>query len=242
MDLPRGFTSADCEPFKEGHDRFTMGRLSTVHGVLDGRMSDEPIDGGEPQLPFRKALEPGVTGIGRQVKVKPPDGGKRASVALGLHDDELDSAFLIPVAVLREQSGAESPPTPLRTPNPELLMGDSERRTAQPNLACGFADDLAGFVGDHPQVDRSARPIWQPQIATQDLSDHLSRLCDLGADIPELEVKPPESEAEIAFQQSVADRSDSVVLIDHWQSDPRARHGRPGVLIAGLSHWDAPVN
>lgn len=95
-------------------------------------------------------------------------------------------------------------------------MGNYESRTAKPNLARGLADNLAGFVSDHPQVDKSARPIWQPQFATQDPGNHLSRLCDLGTDIPHLEVKPPEPEAEIAFQQSVADRSDSAVSINHF--------------------------
>jgi hypothetical protein len=101
MNLPLGFSSAGFEPFKEGHDWFAMRRLSTVHGVLIGRMSDESIDGCEPKLSSTKGLEPRATGVGRQVKVKPPQGRKRASVAFGLHDDELDSAFLIPVAIRR---------------------------------------------------------------------------------------------------------------------------------------------
>ena len=67
-----------------------MRRLSTVHGVLDRRMVDESIDGREPKLSFGQTVERGAIGIGRHVKVKSPDGGERASIALGLHDDERD--------------------------------------------------------------------------------------------------------------------------------------------------------
>ena len=120
-----------------------------------------------PTLPPDAAFHTPAGGIGRHVKVKAPDGRERTSVALGLHHDELDSAFPIPVAIFGEQSGPESPPTPLPTPNPELFMGDDESRTAKPNLARGVADDLIGLIGDDRQVAQSARPIWQTQLATQ---------------------------------------------------------------------------
>jgi hypothetical protein len=115
-------------------------------------------------------------------------------------------------------------------------VGDDESRTAKPNLTRDLADNLVGFVSDHPQVDRSARPIWHPQFATQDLGDHLSRLRNLGADIPQLEVKPPEREAQIAFQQLVADRSDCVVSINHFVQSPGAGRERlPTLVLVAIS-------
>jgi hypothetical protein len=214
LDLSRGFSSARFDPFEKSHNWFAKLCLVTVHGVLDRRMADESIDGREPKLSFSQTLERGAIGIGRHVKVKAPDSRERTSVALGFHHDELDSAFPIPGAIFGEQSRPESPPTKLRTPNPEFFMGDDESRTAEPNLARGLADDLIGLIGDDPQMDQSARAIRQPQLATQKLGHHPSCLSDLRADIPHLEVQPSKCEPQIAFQQSVADRSDPVILIN----------------------------
>ena len=100
-------------------------------------------------------------------------------------------------------------------PNPELFVGDSERRTAQPNLARGLADNLVSFISDDPQVDGSARSIRQPQFATQDLGNHSPCFRNLGADIPYLKVQPPTRKPQIAFQQLVANSSDPLILINH---------------------------
>jgi hypothetical protein len=178
-------------------------------------MTDESIDGREPKLSLSQTLERGAIGIRRHIEVKAPDGRERASIALGLHHDELDSAFPIPAAIFGEQSGPESPPAPLRTPKPKFFMSDDESGTAKPNLARRLTDDLIGLIGDDPQVDQPARPIWQPQLATQKLGHPASCLGDLGADIPHLEVQPSKGEPQIAFQQSVADRSDPLILINH---------------------------
>jgi len=99
MDLPRGFSAAAFEPFKESQRRFPTRRRFTLRRLVDGRLANQTIDGGEPKLPFRQACEPWAAGVGRHVEVKAAMGSERAPVAFGLHNDELDSAFLIPVRI-----------------------------------------------------------------------------------------------------------------------------------------------
>jgi hypothetical protein len=192
-------------------------------------MSDESIDGSEPKLWFRKTLEGWTTGIGRHVKVKAPNGRKCASVAFGLHDDELDPAVPIPVEIFRQQSGPEPSPTPLRTPNPEFSVGTTRAaRVALPTISSLPSVTTDKWMNRFRRSGgRSARPRrWKIISLASAISALISRTWKLS---------PPEREAQIAFQQSVADRSDSVVFLSHFmkRSIVQIASGLRGIGVCG---------
>ena len=185
-------------------------------------MADEAVDRREPKLVFGKVFEPGTIGVGRHIKVKAPDRRECASVPFGLYDDEPDSALFIPATSPGKQCGPKSPPAPLRTPDPQLLMSDHEGRAAKPDLARSPADDLTGLIGDHPQADQPARPTWQPHLAAQELRDLLPRLRDLDADIALLEMQTSERKGQIPLQQPIPNEPQSAIVTVHLKPSASA--------------------